>query len=684
MQILDADYRLLVQNAEATVGPQPPPWYVPVGKPKAKEIEVEAKEQKELHALRVLAQAWMEMRLGMEVTAIYESDAQWVNLKEIEPQASPLLRIMYDTIINFIAGQTLQFRSLAQGLVNRDERAGIEDHLADALRAVKEQTFREGQGSLPRVLTADALMGMVALYHAPDPGERRTGQRVYRVDPKVVYPIFGRDGLDRVYTVYDARYSEVARDFGDGPGGAATRRIQEIARKGAGRGSRAIDLETAYELIGYWDREWGIVLWKGQVIREWSHKLWMVPWIVGVPNWRQRAGTKSANAFAWGGDRSGARIDPLGISTGPGSSLAASTRQQDLARTYEPFLTPWLATVDKLEKMLTRTNYATDVALDPALVWKRASSNSTEGVPLVQRYRSGVTEIQEDEELDTLPITPLNESFEPWLKLFTMEVQAAIPIPILQGQTIGTQASGNAIDVINEMGYSHFAPVVEFMPMVWQEWAHRTLLYKRDWAPTYDPANPQGGFPAPARYKRAPVRLTREMLERVGCYVECVMSRFSLGGMAAAATTAAILNEQLHLGTRRYWLESFGMTTNPQQLDDDRMDQDLEDAPGYVEGRSINHLYDQLEQAAEMGDEKSLRQLTALAKRVSAKQAMHDIQIAKMAGMMAGQPEPLPGELPAAAGGANVMPYLSAPEVGRSTGAEGGAPALAPPLPGQG
>jgi hypothetical protein len=49
----------------------------------------------------------------------------------------------------------------------------------------------------------------------------------------------------------------------------------------------------------------------------------------------------------------------------------------------------------------------------------------------------------------------------------------------------------------------------------------------------------------------------------------------------------------------------------------------------------------------------------------------------------------MPGELPEGTGsgapGTNPMPYLSAPEVGRETGTEGGAPTVAqPPIPGMG
>jgi len=689
--IIDAEFSVLVSTAESNLAPPPPPWYVPMGKPNAKDIITEAHEQKEIHSQRVLLQAWMEMRLGMEISAIFTSDELWVSLKEIEPQASPILRIMHDAIINFVSSQTMNFTSLAQGLVNREERAAIEGSLLDSHAAWEDTTMMEGQGMLTRVLTADAMSGMVAIYHAPDPSVPRTGIRRYRVDPKVVFPIFGRDGLDRVYTVYDATYPEVLRDFGDGVNpdtnrpNPATAAIQEIARRGTGRGNRQFDLNTAHELVGYWDGEWGIVTWKGEVIREWHHKLWQPPWHVFVPNWRNQMGTKTSQPYSWGGDRSGPRIDPLGISTG---EMGRSTRQTEMARAYEPFLMPWISIADKFEKGQTRFAYGVDRALAEPKVWKRASSNSTVGTPEIQNFRDGTTEIEEDEELDILPMNPLNQTFQPWWEMVLMELKVAIPTPILQGQSMGTQASGNALDVINEMGYMHFLPVVQFIPRMFKLIGHRELTYRRDWAPAYDPDDPQGGFSVPSRdYKKPPKKLTREMLERAGCYIDCSMARFSLSGMTAAATTVAQL-DALGLGNRIFWSGELGMP-RPQELEDARRTQNMEDAPGYIEAAQIEYLYEQMEEAAELEDEESLRRIGIFAKRVAAKQTAHDLAVAKMAGMLPPQPTPLPGELPPGTGsgkpGTNPMPYLSAPQVGREVGTEGGAPTQAPmPLPGMG
>lgn len=684
-RIIDAEFRVLVDAATTALAPEPPPWHVPLGKPDPDLITAEATRQRDAHAQRVLTQAWMDMMLGMEIGAIFPADEPFVELKEIEPQNSQLLRIMHDAIVNFVAAQTITFSSLATGLVMKEERAAVEAKLADSIEEWANQHYREGQGDLIRTLTADALSGMVAVYHAPDPGDRRTGQRRYRVDPKVVFPVFGRDGLDRVYTVYDATYPEVLRDFGDGfdrqtnRPNPATRKIQQIARKGMGSGNARPDTEACHELIGYWDREYGVALWRGEVIREWHHQLWVCPWHVAVPNWRNNAGLKSHSPYLWTpGDT--APTDANGVRVG------GSTRERDLARMHEPFLLPWVAVKDKFEKLLTRYMYAADRSLAEPLYWKRSSANSAIGAPEVKNWRDGVTEMEEDEEVDYLPRAPMTESFAPLWEMLQIEIQTAVPVPILQGQSIGTQASGNAIDAINDMGYAHFSPVVGFMPRMLGDMAHRELVYTRDYAPAYDPSDPlSGGFavPTPTSYQ---VKLTREMLQRAGCYVKCEMSRFSLSGAAAQATTAAILDQQLHIGDRQLWIKKFGMSPRPLELEESRMVQDLEDSPGFVESRAIEYLVDQANQAAEMGDDESLLRLSVRGKRVAAKQTMHDMSVAKVAGMLPTQPEPMAGELPGGVGepGGNPMPYLSAPEVGRSTGTEGGAPQTAaqPPLPG--
>ena len=685
--IIDADYQMIVRDAERKVGPRPPAWYVPQPPLDPETVKTDAKLQQQDHALRVLNQAWMDRRLGFEVAEIFASDEEYVKAKEIEPQVSPLLRIIFDAIVNFVSSQTISFSSLARGLVNKEERALIESHLIDALTAIKDTHFREGQGSFTRTLCADLLSGMAAIYHHPDPGDERAGQRVYRVDPKVVYPVFGRDGLDYVYTVYDASYPEVLRDFGDGydeesgKPNPATAAIQKIARKGTGRGNKAFDQETKRELIGCWNRKEAMVLWDGQVIKRHEHRLWRVPWHVFVPNWRNTAGSKAQSPYLITDDRN-APTDENGLRLG---SNGSGDRARDLARTYEPFLTTLLPTIGKIEKGMTRFGYGVDRALSEPLVWIRSQANAQIGTPEPQNFRNGVMEIQQDESVDTLPMKPLNESFAPWMELLKLEIQAVIPTPILQGQSIGTQASGNALDVINEMGFSHFSPVVEAQGLAYQEIGHTTLVYKRDWASAYDPASAGGGYGVDPVRQGGASKLTKEMLERAGCYVECTLSRFSLNGMVAAASAASILDQQLHIGTREEWVRRFGLSPKPSEMVDARRDQDMDDAPGYVEAEQISHLYDQMREAAELGDDESLRRIGIKAKRVAAKQTMHDIQIAKMAGLMPPQPEPMPGELPGNAGqpGGNPMPYLSAPDVGREVGTEGGAPVGAPPIPGQ-
>ncbi len=692
-QILDAEFDVLVSEAESTIAPKPPPWYVPLPKPTRAQIISEANEQKEIHSRRVLRQAAMDLRLGMEITAIFNSDKLWVELKEIEPQPSPILRIIHDAIVNFVATQTLQHASLAHGLVNREEVSAIEDHLDDSHRDWRDSHFREGQGSLLRTLTTDALGGMVAIYHAPDPSNERSGQRRYRVDPKVVFPVFGRDGLDAVYVVYEATYHDVMRDYGDGVNpqtgkpNPATKAIQTIAGMGRKKDTTRIDTETTFELIAYYDRERGMILWRGEVIKEWEHKLWTCPWHIGVPNWRQRGGSKQQGGFTTiGGNRPGPSIEVNGISTPYELGVSSGgNREQDLARTYEPFLTPMVAVVDKIEKAQTRLMYGLDRALDNPLVWKRASSNSEPGTPEIQNYRRGVTEIEEDEEVDTLPMNPMGDVFMPWLELFKIELQAAIPVPILQGQSIGTQASGNAIDVLTELGYAHFAPVPEFMQQLLTEVDHRDLTYIKDWNKTYRQGG-KTGVMVPSRYQndygKDPIRLTAEMLERSGCYVECTLRRFSLSGAAAHATAAAIMDQQMHVGTRRFWGQQFGLP-NAHRLEDDRMVQDMEDTPGFVEAKAIEYLKAQMDRAAAMEDDESLLLIQTRARRVASKQALHDMQIAKMLGMLAPQPTPMTGDLPGSeTRNGNPLPYMSAPQNARETGTEGGAPAAeGGPLP---
>jgi hypothetical protein len=696
-QVVDADFQVMVSSAMANIAPKAPAHYVPMGKPGLDDILAEAREQKELHARRVRNQHWMDRRLGMEFSAIFGADKQYVDLKEIEPQASQLLNRMFAAIVNFVADQTVRFLPLAYGMVNRDENHAIVCHLDETVRDWKMRHMREGQGDLLRTLTADALSGMVAIYHAPDPGNKRCGQRIYRVDPKVVFPIFGRDGLERVYVMYDALYTEVMRDYGDGVDpqtqapNPATARIQKIGRSGKGRGHHRIDMETTREFVGFWDREYYHLAWGGQTIAEGRHGLYVCPWHVGVPNWRQTAGAKTSSHDSMEGNRPGPLIDVDGVSTPYElSGMGGGNRGANLARMYEPFLMPWVTTVDKLEKGETRLAYGVDRALDEALVWKRSSSNSSQGTPEIQNYRRGVTELEEDEELDKLPLPPLNESFEPWWAMMQLELQAAIPSVILQGQNVGTQASGNSLDTIREMGLEIFSPVPAFMQMLFADIGHRDLSYVRDWNLAYGEDDPGLAVPGTGGYGRDPQKLTREMLDRAECYVDCKFNRFTLGGAATMATVVDILNRN-GIGHRVWYTGELGITTNPQQMEDERTMQNLQDTPEFAEANALVILKREMDRAAALEDDQSLLETGTITKRVASNQQLRDLQRAMMVKSLLPE-QAFPGtgvEGPSEFQGqpgdssANVAPMLSAPEVGRSTGTEGGAPASAPALPGQ-
>ncbi len=213
---------------------------------------------------------------------------------------------------------------------------------------------------------------------------------------------------------------------------------------------------------------------------------------------------------------------------------------------------------------------------------------------------------------------------------------------------------------------------------------HRDLVYIRDWNKSYR-KNGQVGVAVPSRYQNNygadPIRLTAEMLDRAGCYCEVTLRRFSLSGAAAHATAAAIMDQQMHLGTRRFWGQTMGLP-NAHRLEDDRMVQDMEDTPGYIESKAIEHFVDEMDRAAALKDEKSLHRIQVRAKRVAWKQTAHDMQIAKMIGMLAPQPEPLAGEVPGnETRNGNPLPYMGAPQTGREVGTEGGAPSAQAQLP---
>ncbi len=681
-QIIDAEFREMVQRKASLAGPKPPPWYDMDPRMQDDEVMAEANTQKQVHSMRLLQSTFMELRVGMEVSATFERDEDWVDMGETERFIVPLIRAEHNAILAFIESMTLQFTSRARATVEREETAMKEGYLYEWWDDWETRTLLSGMGSLRRALAYDMLMhAMLAVFMKPDPGNERVGVMSRRVDPKCVFPVFEGDrGLSRVYCIYEADYPTVLGNFGDGPGGTATRKIKKLATHTDNRqGMRGPDQTHSGEVIYFANRREEFIFWKGQLIRKREHKYWRVPWIIIPCCWRQPSGTAQSTGVL------GANGLPGNMRDQDGRILGGTSVQRDTARMYAPYLESRVPINDELEMMASRLFTGIRDAKDPPVVEQRDLADMRRGDLEVKNWSGGVTTVQGTTQITPYPTIPVAENMTPMLEIFKTVLQAGIPAPVLQGQTLGAQSSGQAIDILNELGFQAWVPFTKMYQLATAQCGHAALSTVRDWNEGLPGMDGTGtGLSVPRRSPGdygdySPYRLTKQILEQSGCYVESRLTRFSLSGMVGAANVATTLNN-LGIGDDRMYIELLGIPGVPEELIARRRLQNMENSPDYANPVMINQLAEQIEMATARNDTKTLHSLIPLFKRIVAIQTAKDQQLQMMVGQMQQNAmmneietqQAMQGNGGAGPGGFNPAVALQPGDMGNAVGGEGG------------
>lgn len=678
LDAIEADFTELVDAETEKIGPTPPYWYKEERSlPDLTEITDWAQSERTDHTFRVIQAALFESRVGLETSAIFDRDVDWVEIGEIEQWVSPLLRNEHDGLISFIESQLIQPRARTRALHLREEASAAEDYVNECFDDWQRSSIISGNGTLLSSLAYDATVhAMWSIYLAPDPGNVRTGQRYRRVDPKIVYPIFEGDrGCGHVFTVAETEAKDMLGWYGDG-GGPVTRKIKDVAKSGT-HDSR-INLHASHEMITYHNRTWGVIIWGGAIIKKWKHRMWRVPWVIIPFAWRQQMSSVSVGhnflQSMWGEPMAPDDQGILGI---------ASLKQRDYARVYEPFLANRLPLHDQMEKIGSRLLTNMRSSRNPALVWQKPMQHGTKPRPAIENWEGGITEIPESltgKAIDVLPVLPLAEVMEPLMQFITTGLQAGVPLPLLQGASIGAQSSGSAIDVLLQTGWDKWVPVARGATAGLTEIGHTLLLNVKEFGDSLG-EGVSGILDVPRRVPdkygiSETHQLTQEMVERLGCYIDVGLSRFNLNGILQAATALATIRTQVGVMSKREAIEFLGYTSNIERSIQERNDEDLEETPGVLEAMTIEHLYEQLYMAYVSGDMESVRRLGIRGKRVAARQKLADLQLAMAAGM-GGMEQPAPIEEGGMEPGGAGAPFLPPGDLGNEVGVEGGRQALA-------
>lgn len=661
------------------IGPTPPMWYVKPQRPKKDDVIADAEQNREDHFARVRIAAEMVSRLNMETVGIFPRDKEDVDSGEIETFQSTALRDEHDAACAWIAGMSMSFESKYRDTIDREEATAKEDFLHYFWEVWQESHGRSGTGPL-RWALPDIIQkyGMLAAYIGIDPTNDELGLRVKMVDPATIFPVHEGDrGISEVYRIYTATAASVIGDFGD-PAGSVEKKVKKIARQS--RGDGRYDRNFEGEVIEYWDRNWGMVLFEKEVIRIWEHGYAAVPFIVKFGCFGQQGFTRTP-------DDAIQNVAPRDF--GPAMSMA-TRRSDDLARMSQPFLWRRVKAHDVEEAVAGRFVTAFRKAMNPPLVIKQGMLSAVEGDPEIDNRESGFTRARADDEFEPLPTNPMNDVIAPLQAMLQQNRQTGMAPGLLMGQNPAAQTSGTALDVLSQGGLEKWSPLVMVIEEFVSELGRRALELVRDWGAILGADGERGMLMIPRRNPNprtgeAPAHeVTSELLRSTGTRLICRLRKFNPNSLPQIGMGLGQL-AQLGIIDRRTMIGIAGFTDDADGILA-RIDEEmLDEIPEIKQATALDILYQQAEKALRRNDERSAyttllkaryiasqmemmqqeRMQQMLDAQVNSQMMNNDLMMQEQAMAMGGPP--MGGE----AGG---VQGLSMPQMGIDTGTEGGRP----------
>lgn len=661
------------------VGPTLPAWYRKPPKPKLENVLTEAQLEKDDHGLRIEQTREMLSWLNLNRVGHFERDKDKIESGEIEVFQSTSLRDEHDAACAWIASMDLAFTASARESFDREESAAKEDFLHYVWERWSEIHAEAGNAPLSWALP-DTLQkyGMLVAYVGVDPMDEDTGVSLRMVDPATVFPVHeGERGLAQVYRSYTAAASRVLGDFGDAAG-KVERKLVKIAKNDDGQ----YDPRHEGEVIEYWDRHWGMVIYEGQLLRLWEHGYGVVPFVIAYGCFGQQGFTRSPDLSI--------SVDRRDIIR---SISLTSERATDLARTAQPFLWRRVRSHAMEESIGGRLMTMLRRSINPPLVAKQGLLSAQEGDPEIDTDEGGVTKIRDDDAIEPLPNMPSPEIMQPLLNLIGQNRQTGMAPGLLMGQNPAAQTSGSALDILAQGGFEKWSPLVLVTERFCAAVGKRVLELVRDWGEVLGAEGERGVLMAPRRFPsqngETPWHeVTPELIRRTGTRISCAFSKFnpqSLGpvgnGLVIAKSMGAI--------DKRSIIRILGYTNDVEgtirRIDEDQLDE----VPEVLQAKTLELLAGQANRALMAGDEASANQLLLKARWVAEQMQMGMMQKAMMTDAMAGGPggpgQPLPGTPPQQGPvDAGPPPGASLPQYGIDTGTNGGRPAEMPPPQGVG
>lgn len=213
---------------------------------------------------------------------------------------SPLPRLVVDKLVAMLAGADWPIEVPARTADGTAQAQKIENLLIWFTQTLSRQVGRGGGESLKRkVAMSGVLTGWMTALMLPDPENKRFPWRVELEDPCVVFPTFGRDGVDFVTRQLTMEVSEARNNYPE---------AEEMLDN--------YDDDTLVNVVGYYDKTYRYILIEGQGIHEDDSQMVLrpvrhhcqtlegdalCPWIIHLPNGRGFRGVRRMMNGSGGG-----------------------------------------------------------------------------------------------------------------------------------------------------------------------------------------------------------------------------------------------------------------------------------------------------------------------------------------------------------------------------------------------
>jgi hypothetical protein len=617
------------------LGPVLPKWYKRPSKPKLTEVIEDAEQEKDDHALRInLVSEMIDVMDGRRIGQ-FERDSELIEAGEVEVFQLTDIRDEHNAACTWGAGMDLSFSATSRDVVDRDEAAAKEDFLHFLFEMWSNRHSDAGYGHLQWSLF-DTIQktGMLAAWIQPDPTDPDLGLDLRMIDSSTVFPVYeGTRGLAKVYRVYTAKAGDVVGNFGDDDG-EVERKVKKIAKGDSGR----YDHRFEGEVIEYYDRHWGMVVYEGTMIRTWEHALGAPPFVITPGCFGQQGFTRTPDPT-----QPFSREDMVrGVSS-------SSDRSYDLSRVYQPFLQRRLRAHYQEEALAGRLMTMARRQMNPATVLKQGMLSQQDGIPEIDTTEGAVTALRDDDALEPFPNSPDQNIYQPLMMLVGQNRQTSMPPSLVLGQGIPAQSSGTAIDIAAQNGLEHWTPLVLCVEAFLTQVGQRALQIIQDWGDILGEDGSRGELSVPRRNpSSAPGEisiyhaLTPEMIRRTGTRVRARMSKFNpltMGGVANALIMAKSMNSIDQTSIIRILGFDPDIEGVKQRIEEDM----LNDVPEIKQSKTLRTLKKQALRAIALDDMETAEEIANEARYVASQMQMSSLAKLKM---IAGAAEPAGMDVP--------------------------------------